>query len=145
MLNVYITPFHLYDATFNFTPFSPLYFFLLLSIYTFSLCFSIPTLNFGPPSSQMGPNNLPLVFVIVMSNRKKDNRDPSFFFSFFLALFQRKYSLFFFFFFLPSHQLYLFFVISISSPRRGREGTRLRRHKSFITFACISYAGMFLK
>lgn len=68
---------------------------LLFSMYTFSFCFSSPTLNFPPPSSAVIwlrsafdwqlrelwwilSNNPPLVFVIVMKDRKKDGGEPSF-------------------------------------------------------------------
>ena len=53
-------------------------------------------------------------------------------------------STFLFFSFRPLPNYSCILLSQPHSPWRGSEGARLKRHKADITFACISYAGVFL-
>lgn len=90
-------------------------------------------------------NNPAPVFVIVMKDKKKDSRVSSFSLIQFLVTHSRGNTIFFCIFSLRPLPNYSCVLLSRPhSPWRGSEAARLKRHKADITFACISYAAVFL-
>lgn len=135
---------------------------LLFSMYTFSFCFSSPTLNFAPPQlscylAEVGfwlaapwalVNSVkqPAARLCNCNEGQKERRQGTELFSRSVSrhTFPRNHSFPFF----PFRPLPNYICILLSrplSPWRGSERARLKRRKADITFACISYAAALLK